>query len=155
MRLTSIRTAPEEWKEKAAYIDTFCLPVYSFRLQNKEPEFNELETVERISAQIERELTGRLLLLPPIVYIGKNPSTLHQYIQEVIASFAEAQFHHFCLIYPKGRIKEEELLLEPLPFRVTLLPVTLEQLISEDPAALAPVAESLRNKIVQSWMNGN
>lgn len=155
MRLTSIRTAPEEWKEKAAYIDTFCLPVYGFQLQNKEPEFNELEAVERISAQIERELTGRLLLLPPIAYIGKNPSTLHRYIQEVISSFAEAQFHHFCLIYPEGRIKEEELLLEPLPFRVTLLPVALEPPLSENPAALTPVAESLRNKIVQSWMNGN
>ncbi len=155
MRLTSIRSAPEEWKEKAAYIDTLLLPIYGFQLQNKEPELSELEAVDRISAQIERELTGRLLLLPPIAYVGKNPSTLHKYIQEVISTFIEAQFHHFFLIYPEGRIMEEELQLESLPFQVTLLPVTLKPSLAEDPATLTPIAESLRNKIVQRWMNGN
>lgn len=155
MRLTSLRTAKEEWKKNAAYVDTLCLPVYGFQLINKEPGLDEMEAVERITARLEQELAGRLLLLPPLSYIGKNKTIVNQYLQETIASFSEAQFHHMVIISPKGHLEAEAIQPEGIPFTLKLLPIEIDNLSLEDSTEVTAIAESLRNEIVRIWMEEN
>ncbi len=51
--------------------------------QEKQPVLGEAGRVREVAVRVERELTGRLLLLPAIPYATADPGSLLQYVEHV------------------------------------------------------------------------
>lgn len=103
MRLTQMN--PAEWKEVAAFVDTLCLPVTSIRIQEKEIQMENGEMVQYFAEELEKNLTGRLLLLPSISYTGQNPEVFKSYLNEIIKDIRQSGFYYFVFILD-GSLKD-------------------------------------------------
>ncbi|EGK13950.1 hypothetical protein HMPREF9374_0483 [Desmospora sp. 8437] len=98
MRLSSLDQ--EDWIRWAPYVDTLLLPLYRVRITGKQPDLEEARRVREVAARVERELTGRLLLLPAIPYAAADPGSLLRYVESV-AEEVKGDFHHFFLLAPE------------------------------------------------------
>lgn len=76
MRLDQINQ--DGWKEVAAFVDTLCLPVASVRIKEKELDIKNGKMVQYFAEELEKTLTGRLLLLPSVSYTGQNRRFLNR-----------------------------------------------------------------------------
>lgn len=103
MRLTQMN--PAEWKEVATFVDTLCLPVTSIRIQEKEIQMENGEMVQYFAEELEKNLTGRLLLLPSISYTGQNPEVFKSYLNEIIKDIRQSGFYYFVFILD-GSLKD-------------------------------------------------
>ena len=103
MRLTQMN--PAEWKEVAAFVDTLCLPVASLRIREKEIQMENGEMVQYFAEELEKNLSGRLLLLPSISYTGQNPEIFKSYLNEIIKDIRQSGFYYFVFILD-GSLKE-------------------------------------------------
>jgi hypothetical protein len=99
MRLSSLDH--EDWIRWAPYVDTLLLPLYRIRISGKQPVLGEARRVREVASRVERELTGRLLLLPAIPYATADPGSLLQYVEHV-ADEVKGDFHHFILLAPEA-----------------------------------------------------
>lgn len=96
MRLATMNL--NEWQEYAKYVDTLCLPIYSISIQDKQIDMEHGRTLERVVSVLERRLTGRILLLPTISYIGQNQEAFLSYLNEIIKMMNQSGFYHLILV---------------------------------------------------------
>ncbi|WP_168188858.1 DUF2487 family protein [Thermoflavimicrobium daqui] len=96
MRLMDMNTT--EWQQFAPYIDTLCIPISSFSLQEKQLNRLQAQRVEQITKRFEKKLMGRVLLLPPISYVGKDSSVFLSYLNEVMTDLSQLSFHYLILV---------------------------------------------------------
>ncbi|MBA4543155.1 DUF2487 family protein [Thermoactinomyces daqus] len=92
------RMNENEWKEVAAFVDTLLIPVHSLTLREKAVEAGDSRLVEAVAEELEKSLTGRILLLPSISYIGQNPDVFKAYISEIIREMNQSGFYYLVLI---------------------------------------------------------
>ncbi|MBH8584879.1 MULTISPECIES: DUF2487 family protein [Thermoactinomyces] len=102
MRLDQINQ--DGWKEVAAFVDTLCLPVASVRIKEKELDIKNGKMVQYFAEELEKTLTGRLLLLPSVSYTGQNPEVFKSYFHEIIKDIRQSGFNYFVIVYD-GRLK--------------------------------------------------
>jgi len=96
MILTEIKSS--DWQQFAAYIDTLCLPIYSFDLKDKNVNQQQANAIEKVTRRLEQRLKGRLLLLPAIPFSGQNPDIFLSYLVEVVKELSESSFHYLLLV---------------------------------------------------------
>lgn len=62
------------WKKAAPYVDTVLVPVLNVLPDDKLSLVTERENSRVAALEIERQLKGRILLMPYIAYAGDEPS---------------------------------------------------------------------------------
>lgn len=102
MRLDQINQ--DGWKEVAAFVDTLCLPVASVRIEEKELDIKNGKMVQYFAEELEKTLTGRLLLLPSVSYTGQNPEVFKSYFHEIIKDIRQSGFNYLVIVCD-GKLK--------------------------------------------------
>jgi hypothetical protein len=100
----------QDWEEYASYIDTICIPIAPTQLNKNVTGFlHWVRVMNEIGLNLERKLTGRLLLLPMIPYRGENKDIFLTYLKEIITQLSNLGFHYFILLfhYRDKEISEE------------------------------------------------
>jgi hypothetical protein len=142
MNLTTMRQ--EEWTKLAPYIDTLCLPVYRLSFLDKQIQLEERQIVEEVVERVERELTGRLLLLPAIAYEGGDREAFRTYMGSVLADLTRSPFHHLVVVVPEDLAEAAEdhgkIVYHPLPIRDGATDDEIDAW-----------AEALRERVVGLW----
>ncbi|SEN28408.1 DUF2487 family protein [Lihuaxuella thermophila] len=87
----------DQWSQYAPYVDTLCLPIYPLRIKDKQIEIQRGQVVERVASLVEKQLTGRLLLLPSITYVGQEEA-FFAYVTEIVQDLAGSGFYHLVLV---------------------------------------------------------
>lgn len=95
MRLNTM--VADQWKQYAPYVDTLCLPIYSIRIKDKQIEVRHGQVVESVVSLLEKQLTGRLLLLPSITYVGQEEA-FFSYLKEIVKDLSGSGFYHLVLV---------------------------------------------------------
>jgi hypothetical protein len=93
----------EEWKDVAAFVDTLILPIHSVELRDKQVGIENSRLIEWIAESLEQKLTGRVLLLPAISYIGQNHDVFKMYLNEIIKEINHSGFYYLVLITNRDR----------------------------------------------------
>lgn len=133
---------PKNWQKDAPYVDTVCLPLYT------NPFFDEqglerARVIEQIAFQVERKVTGRLLLIPAICYSRDDFSVFQTYLQQVIHSFQQTGFHYVITIADQPiAVRQEKI--EHLHFQVEKKQYSQEE--------IEVSAEECFQQIFDSWL---
>ncbi|MBA4602564.1 DUF2487 family protein [Thermoactinomyces mirandus] len=140
---------PEDWKDVASYVDTLCLPVTSTRIQDKEIILENSKMVQYFAEDLERKLIGRLLLLPPIPYMGGNAELFNLYLNEIIKDMEQSSFYYLVLVID-GTLKNAVREIRETD-SIKIMPYFAE--LSKDPAQeeIDEVRESLYQKVLEIW----
>ncbi len=146
MRLSSLFDS--DWHKWAPYVDTLLIPVYEVRIPGKEPDLGEAQRVREVADGVERELSGRLLLLPGIPYGSADDSLLRQYVEHTVCGFKKSGFHHLFLLSPRSH---EGLLTENAGDAWKLLTVSGK----ESESRLEDEVEAICQQVVATWETQN
>ena len=128
----------QDWKKVAPYADTLLIPVMNIDLENKaELEYQRKDSLHT-AAEIERQLTGRVLLLPPVAYIA-NETWFQSYITSIRRQGEVGGFRHLFFLL-------DEKVLEVTPH----IDWGAHLSISEQRDSVAQI-QQLCEQIVQKW----
>ncbi|MBH8601301.1 DUF2487 family protein [Thermoactinomyces sp. CICC 23799] len=149
MRLDQINQ--DGWKEVAAFVDTLCLPVASVRIEEKELDIKNGKMVQYFAEELEKTLTGRLLLLPSVSYTGQNPEVFKSYFHEIIKDIRQSGFNYLVIVCD-GKLKAlvEECFAEEdenlLFYAMELSPETTRSEMEEE-------SRKLYEKVLELWQH--
>lgn len=82
-----------DWGETAPYVDTLLVPVININLTSKAQFNNQRHHSLHVAAEVERQLTGRVMLMPPIAYIT-NEAWFQSYVTNIRRRAANGEFAH-------------------------------------------------------------
>ncbi|SMO42902.1 DUF2487 family protein [Melghirimyces algeriensis] len=142
MRLSHLEGT--EWSHLAPYVDTLLIPIYQIRIPGKQPDLGEARRVRELADRVERELAGRLLLLPAIPYGQPTDKRLRCYVESVVEELGRTGFHHLFLLVPESH----SISLEPSEqdqWKLLTVPSEGGGIDSED------LAEELCQEIIIRW----
>jgi len=92
----------EKYGQAKEYIDTLLIPLIPFRMadtREAEKSAQQAEGISIIANEIEKELTGRVLLAPPFHYLQTGDRTLEvRRVNEWAAEMKEQPFEHIFLL---------------------------------------------------------
>ena len=119
---------PKKWQKDAPYVDTVCLPLYANPFFDEQLGLECARAIEQIAYQVERKVTGRLLLIPAICYSSEDLSVFQPYLEQVIHSFQQTGFHYAITIadQPIAVVKQEKI--EHFHFQIENKPYTQEEI---------------------------
>lgn len=83
----------ENWQKAAPYVDTILIPVVPLPLQNKAELSEEPLACQEIGIEIEQQLTGRVMLMPPVTHVA-NEAWLQSYIKSIRQQAVRGGFNH-------------------------------------------------------------
>ncbi|WP_175482462.1 DUF2487 family protein [Thermoflavimicrobium dichotomicum] len=148
MRWTEIKQ--NEWEQLAPYVDTLCLPIYSFDLTEKKWNRRQAEIIEQIAQRFEKRLMGRVLLLPAISYMGKDAEIFSSYLNEVIQELAGFSFHYLVMVADgKSNYIRKEQLPDCSPMQVLVHEITEAEEWNEE--QMDQEIMDLYNKTINLW----
>ncbi|WP_042457821.1 YpiF family protein [Neobacillus dielmonensis] len=92
------------------YIDTAIVPLYSISLEAELKQSAEaVEFISLLTAQVERQFAGRLLLLPPFTYLKKASSEITaEQLKNWELSLAAAGFQHIFYLTADAEWRRQE-----------------------------------------------
>lgn len=138
----------EEWQKVASYVDTLCLPIYSLSLADKQWQDLSMKKCEYVANSLEKQLTGRVLLLPAICYTGEELSVFRDYLRSLLQSWKNSGFHYVILIgnqkYLLGEDEEES----PFTLYQAVLPEGNDSNVEEFDQAM----EKLYEEVLELWV---
>jgi hypothetical protein len=149
MRLDQINQ--DGWKEVAAFVDTLCLPVASVRIEEKELDIKNGKMVQYFAGELEKTLTGRLLLLPSVSYTGQDPEVFKSYFYEIIKDIRQSGFNYLVIVCD-GKLKAlvEECFTEEdqnlLLYAMELSPEATQSEMEEE-------SRKLYEKVLELWQH--
>lgn len=132
------KLSEQDWKKVAPYVDTLLVPVLNIDLANKAELGEEQQVILNAAAEVERQLTGRLILMPPVPYIA-NETWFQAYISSIRRRAEDGGFRHLFFI-----LQETSLELNPLIDWGEYISV------SQRPHSAAQIRQ-LCEQIVQQW----
>jgi len=150
MRLSKMNM--EEWAGVAAYIDTLLIPVYSMNIKDKQIEWASARIVEQVSSELERRLAGRVLLLPPIPFLGDNREVLFSFLGDMLKQLGHSGFTYQIVVadMPPGSALSESGNDHPAPSAEVLY-----HLIETDSTSMEETidreVEQLYQKVIDLW----
>ena len=109
----------ENWQKAAPYVDTALIPIVNVYASSKEKWSKLEDDALYAAAAIERQLTGRVMLMPLIPYIT-NESWCKTYVGEIGCRVREGGFTSAFFILAEKTVRElpdlgaEELVLVPV-----------------------------------------
>jgi len=144
-----------EWKEVAAFVDTLLIPIHSLQLRDKMVGAKQSRLIESVAEELERSLTGRILLLPSISYIGQNPDVFKAYISEIIKEMNQSGFYYLVMVTDRDHCFLEDWLMTEPPsgFLSTVCHVVNSSEEQYDDEALEAERELLYEKVLHMWQN--
>jgi hypothetical protein len=144
---------PDEWKKAAPFVDTLCLPVYSFTLKEKQPDRMRSDTLEEVAARLETLLAGRLLLLPAVPLISGNREVMFSYLREIIRDMNDSGFLHLVILADRTLGLEEAFAEQEVAglFRATVVEVDTEKAHTSDD--LASEVDRCYSRILDMWQS--
>lgn len=86
------------WAQFAPYIDTVCLPVKRMTFTEDKGIEGATHDVDHVAVQVEKQLTGRVLLLPTVFDYGRGDEKFFAYIEEVLLTLSQAGFYYLILL---------------------------------------------------------
>lgn len=89
---------PESWYRSAPFVDTLLLPIAPVKVEGKLFVEEEKNQVEEICVSAEKQLMGRVLLLPTIHYLPTTAENTERFFEELITQFAESDFTYLFLV---------------------------------------------------------
>lgn len=90
-----------DWVKAAPYVDTLLIPVIEVHLDQKATFAKQRRDSVRAAVEMERQLTGRTVLMPPVSYIT-NDDWLAPYVANIRQQTKRAGFSYsFFLIDEK------------------------------------------------------
>lgn len=96
-----------DWSKVAPYVDTLLIPVININLEDK-AKFDEQRTDSLYAAaEIERQLTGRVILMPPVSYIT-NDAAIQSYVTSIRRRAQNSGFGHLFFLIEGALIEETE-----------------------------------------------
>ncbi|WP_028775887.1 DUF2487 family protein [Shimazuella kribbensis] len=96
MRLLEQRET--NWSSLAPYLDTICLPIYQYQMNQKELKLEEASLIEYITEELEKRLIGRMLLLPACSFIGQDEKLITHTILSMDKGLVHSGFHYRFLV---------------------------------------------------------
>jgi Protein of unknown function (DUF2487) len=145
---------PDEWKKVATFVDTLCLPVYSFTLKEKQPERKRSDALEEVANRLEALLAGRLLLLPAIPLVSGNKEVMFSYLREIIRDMNGSGFLHLVILADSALgVGEAFTVTEEVAglFRVAVVEVDTEKALAS--GDLAPEVDRCYSRILDMWQS--
>lgn len=104
MRL--LEQTEEAWSNVAPYLDSLLLPVYRYKLEEKQLQLTEADLIEYIAEELEKRLIGRVLLLPAFTLLGDNVRALEQIVTSASMELVHSGFHYSFLVIIEGTLDE-------------------------------------------------
>jgi len=141
-----------EWGRYAPFLDTLLLPVFRLRFEEKQPKLEEATGIGAVADLLEKTLTGRVLLLPPIPYSGASPKVFRSYVESVLSQLGGSLFHHLILLVPEDLAEEWGELQSPDSIKLLVAGVTVYRLVSDQD--IQTEAERLQARIIRLWQTG-
>lgn len=141
-----------EWGRYAPFLDTLLLPVFRLRFEEKQPKLEEAAGIGAVADLLEKTLTGRVLLLPPIPYSGASPKVFRPYVESVLSQLGGSLFHHLILLVPEDLAEEWGELQSPDSIKLLVAGVTVYRLVSDQD--IQTEAERLQARIIRLWQTG-
>src|SRR5690625_7419983 len=143
----------EQYVQAKEYVDTLVIPLSPFHLSQdsdlKKSAFQS-ELLSIFSNEIEKELTGRIMLTPSFNYLKKsNKETEANRLNEWLDDAKTQPFNHIFLVTFDAAWKKNE---EALNGHLLWLPgITSEDLHSKKIHALMQAEERRVGKLIQSY----
>lgn len=81
------------WQKAAPYVDTILIPVVPLPLHDKAQLGKEPLKCQKHAIDIERQLTGRVVLMPPVIHVVNEP-WFQSYIQSIRQRAIQGGFNH-------------------------------------------------------------
>jgi hypothetical protein len=104
MRL--LEQTKEGWSSVATYLDSLLLPVYRYKLKEKQLHLTEANLIEYIAEELEKRLIGRVLLLPAVALLGEHGQSLQQIVTTASAELGKSGFHFSFLVIIEGTLDQ-------------------------------------------------
>ncbi|MFC7442111.1 DUF2487 family protein [Laceyella putida] len=145
----------EQWRSVAAYVDTLLLPIAPVKLVHKELHVDVSAPIDELASDLEEKLTGRLLLLPGISYIGQNQEVFKSYINEIIKEMVNSGFTYLIMLADRTQTtilaEVQEAFAEQTGLNIMIH--TVESSEREPEAGLERTKEQLYQKVLEMWQN--
>lgn len=138
----------EEWQKVASYVDTLCLPIYSLTLTDKQWQDESMKMCQYVAHSLEKQLAGRMLLLPAIAYTGDQLSIFRNYLCSLLQSWQKSGFHYVILIGNQKYLQEEDEKELPFSLYQASLPEGNDVAMEE----LEQTTEKLYEEVLQLWV---
>lgn len=97
MKLVDLQ--PESWYRSAPFVDTLLLPISPLRMEGKLFYLEERTRVEEVCELTEKQLMGRVLLLPTLYYLPWSSERVQLYLHEILAQFGKSDFSYLVMVY--------------------------------------------------------
>ncbi|WP_147635420.1 DUF2487 family protein [Risungbinella massiliensis] len=96
MKLVDLQ--PESWYRSAPFVDTLLLPVAPVKVEGKLFIEDEKNQIEEICVRTEKQLMGRVLLLPTVHYLPTTAENTERFLEEIITQFGQSDFSYLFLV---------------------------------------------------------
>jgi hypothetical protein len=138
----------EEWQKVASYVDTLCLPIYSLSFTDKQWQDASRKRCEYVARSLEKQLAGRMLLLPAICYTGGELSIFREYLRSLLQSWQQSGFHYVILIGNQKYLQQNDEKEVPFSLHQAILPQENDTAMEE----LDQATEKLYEEVLQQWV---
>lgn len=138
----------EEWQKVASYVDTLCLPIYSLSFSDKQWQEREMKMCEYVAHSLEKQLAGRMLLLPAICYTGAELPLFRDYLRNLLQNWQNSGFHYMILIGSQKYLQEDDE--KKIPF--FLYQATLSRGNEIAVEEFDQATEKLYEEVLQLWV---
>lgn len=143
----------QQWGSIAPYVDTLLLPIAPVKLAAKELHLDAGLLIDELASDLETKLTGRLLLLPSIFYIGEDRELFASYLNRIVTEMLDSGFTYLILLADQTLAdllsEVEEVFKEATGLRMLIYTVELSE--EEPTTELEPAKEELYQKVLQMW----
>lgn len=97
----------QDWKKAAPYVDTVLVAVCDIKPENKLDLSSQTSRTVYVASEIERQLKGRVMLMPPVSYLSNEP-WFQSYVSSIRSRAEKGGFRHLFFVV-------EERVLETTP----------------------------------------
>jgi hypothetical protein len=130
------------WSDVAPFLDTICLPVYRYKMEQKELQLEEAHLITYITDELEKRLSGRMLLLPAFSLFSSDDKLLTHTLDHLNKELVDSGFHYSFVVIIEGNWRLEN---EDASFRVLN--------INKDATKEAEL-EQVYGQILSIWQSG-
>jgi hypothetical protein len=90
------------WSNVAPFLDTICLPVYRYKMKQKELQLEEAHLITYITDELEKRLSGRMLLLPAFSLFSSDDKLLTHILDCLNKELVDSGFHYSFMVIIEG-----------------------------------------------------
>ncbi|SHE42806.1 Protein of unknown function [Seinonella peptonophila] len=137
----------DSWREIAPFVDTLCLPIYSLEITKEKLELSRGKMIEFLVDSLEKQLAGRMLLLPSIPFFGDYEGEFTPFLTSILNNWQNSGFQ-FVVVVMDQDYSFQFPEVEPLQ----ILPYVLKTDDIQDVEQIDEESKELYQEVLQLWL---